>query len=214
MGTEYYLLKPEKRELFYLGKHFNGFNGISSRMYRKSIYEATYPNYEDWDEFFWDTLRENWDYFLRCELTLEQTSDVIYKIYDWCKSDKVILDNDCSISVEVWKDWKETGDITKILEDIHNKTCNNRDENSYLNEYLEEQQSTIFKDPPYSSAIIGVTTDGRAVYDQELMIKELCEKNNISYEEALEFIEYNIIGSLSQPDSKYPTIVYKKEDLQ
>ena len=121
MGTEYYLLKPEKRELFYLGKHFSGFNGIPSRMYRKSIYEATYPNYEDWDEFFWDTLRENWDYFLGCELTLEQTSSVIYKIYEWCRFDKVILDNDCSISVEVWKDWKETRDITKILEDIHNE---------------------------------------------------------------------------------------------
>ena len=96
MGTEYYLLKPEKKEIFYLGKHFIGFNKIPSMTYRKSISEATFPDYEEWEDFFWDTLKENWDYFLNCELTLDQAADVIYKIYEWCTYDRVILDNDCS----------------------------------------------------------------------------------------------------------------------
>jgi hypothetical protein len=56
---------------------------------------------------------------MSCDLTLEQTSDIIHEIYEWCVSDKVILDNDCSSTASVWKDWKETGDITKLLEGAH-----------------------------------------------------------------------------------------------
>lgn len=122
MGIEYYLVKPEKKEVFYLGKHFNGFNEIKNTSYCNSIDNADYPSYEDWDEFFWDTLRENWDYFSNCELLMDEIQDVIYKIYEWCISDKVILDNDCSSTAEQWKDWKETGDITSILEEIHNSS--------------------------------------------------------------------------------------------
>lgn len=120
MGTEYYIVKPEKREIFYLGKHFNGFNQIKNATYCKSIDKASYPSYEDWDDFFWDTLRENWDYFLNFKITLEQVSDVIYQIYKWCVSDKVILDSDCSSTCEIWAKWKETGDISLILEKLHN----------------------------------------------------------------------------------------------
>lgn len=119
MGIEYYLLKPEKKEVFYLGKHFLEFTEIPSMEYRRSIGDASYPSYEDWDDFFWDTLKTNWDYFYPCDLTLEQVSNVIHKIYEWCISDKVILDHDCSETTEIWKDWKETGDITEILERVH-----------------------------------------------------------------------------------------------
>lgn len=147
MGIEYYLLKPEKEEVFYLGKHFNGFNKIPSMTYRASLEDAKYPDYEDWDDFFWDTLKENWDYFLYDNLTLEQVSDVIHELYEWCTPDKVILDNDCNSTASIWKNWKETGDITKLLE------------------------------------------------------------------EAEEFIDYNTIGSLPQSDSKYPIVIYKKEDI-
>jgi hypothetical protein len=121
MGTEYFLIKPEKEEVFYLGKHFNGFNKIPSMTYRVSLQDASYPDYEDWDDFFWDTLRENWSYFMYCDLTLEKASDVIHKIYEWCISDKVILDNDCSSTASIWKDWKETGGITELLEKVHRK---------------------------------------------------------------------------------------------
>ena len=116
MGTEYYLLKPEKKEVFYLGKHFLGFSKIPSTSYNQ---EAKYPDYEDWDDFFWDTLKENWEYFLPCDLTLEQVSDLIYEIYDWCYADKVILSSDCSDEASKWLEWKETGSITALLEKIH-----------------------------------------------------------------------------------------------
>ena len=42
MGTEYYLIKPEKEEIFYLGKHFEGFNKIKNTTYCKSLDQADF----------------------------------------------------------------------------------------------------------------------------------------------------------------------------
>ena len=211
MGTEYYIVKPEKKEVFYLGKHFSGFNKIPSMTYRASLEDARYPGYEDWHDFFWDTLQENWEYFLGCDLTLEQVFDVVHEIYEWCVSDKVILDNDCSSTASKWKDWKETEDITKLLEKIHEDS--ELTENSAFNEYLEENACVIFDTPKYNKSIIGVTTDGRVVYDYNLMAQELSEEDNMTYEEAIEFIDYNAVGSLPPSNSNLPIIIYRKEIL-
>lgn len=213
MGIEYFLVKPEKKEIFYLGKHFNGFNEIKSTKYYESLDRADYPSYEDWDDFFWDTLKENWLYFLHCELTLEQTSDLIHEIYEWCTSDKVILDNDCSPTAAIWKAWKETGDISAILENLHSTKEAEEYNKEALQECLEENESIIFSNPSYNSSIIGVTTDGRAVYDFNLMIKEFATESNVTDEEAVEFIEYNTLGSLPQAETKYPIIIYNRKDM-
>lgn len=209
MGIEYYLLKPDKRETFYLGKHFTGFGGIPSATY-KSIKDASYPDYEDWDEFFWDTLKTNWSYFLNCDILLDQISDVIHEIYEWCCSNRVILDHDCSDTASIWREWKETGDISAILEKIHNPL---KDLNASVKGYLQENNSIIFDNPSFNSSIIGVSTDGRVVYDYNKMIKELSEKSNMSIEEAAEFIEYNTIGSLPSPSPYFPIVIYKSEDI-
>ena len=190
-----------------MGKHFVGFNKIKSATYHK-IEDAQYPDYEDWDDFFWDTLKENWDYFLNCELTLEQVSDVIYHIYSWCREDKVILDNDCSNTASTWTNWKETGDIVKILEGLRDSKEVN---NEIFQECLEENHSVLFSNPSYSNALIGISTDGKAIYDYDKMIEELSSEDDISYEEAAEFIDYNTIGSLPPSESKYPIIMYNKK---
>ena len=208
MGIEYYLVKPEKKELFYLGKHFNGFSEIRSTTYFESLDKANYPTYEDWEDFLWDVLRTNWYYFLDCDLTLEQTFDVIHQIYEWCVSDKVILDNDCSNTCETWKEWKETGDITTILEVIHNPP--KLDTTAFINDLLEENESLLFENPSYKSSLIGITTDGRAVYDYSSMVNELVEKENMDYEEAVEFIDYNTLGVLPSSDTKYPIVIQER----
>ena len=118
MGIEFYLVKPKKREIFYLGKHFNGFEGIVNFNH---VQEARFLDYEDWGDFFWDTLRENFEYFLNCDIDLDDIQEIIYKIYDWCISDEVYLDNDCSENFNNWKNFKETASIVDILTDYHNK---------------------------------------------------------------------------------------------
>lgn len=48
----------------------------------------------------------------------------------------------------------------------------------------------------YDGSIVGVTTDGRVVYDYDKMVEELMEDEGWSYEEATEWINYNTIGGL------------------
>lgn len=54
----------------------------------------------------------------------------------------------------------------------------------------------IFDNPSYDEALIGVTTDARAVYDYELMVKWLFENYGWTREDAVEWIEFNTLGSL------------------
>ena len=78
---------------------------------------------------------------------------------------------------------------------------------------MEEEESILFRNPSYESAIIGITTDGRAVYDYYRMIEELSKEDDIDYEEAEDFILYNTVGSLRPAEEKFPIIMYKREDI-
>lgn len=54
----------------------------------------------------------------------------------------------------------------------------------------------LFENPDYSTAFIGISQDDRAIYDYEEMVKHLIKTDNMEYDEAIEFIEYNTIRSL------------------
>ena len=114
MGTEFYIVKPEKREVFYLGKHFNIPENMPNGTYKP---EGDFLPYEDWDDFFWDILRENADYFRDIDVPFRQLEDIIYKIYEWCEYDKVFIDHDCHSDSVEWLNWKETGSISDAIVD-------------------------------------------------------------------------------------------------
>lgn len=124
MGTEYYLVKPDKKEIFYLGKHKNCPDGIVNRTYKE---EADYIDYDCFDDFFWDFLRENYETFY--DFTLESVKEIIYEIYLWCNN-KIYWDSDCREGIE-WSDWKETGSLIDIFERVNviediNATCRSK----------------------------------------------------------------------------------------
>lgn len=60
----------------------------------------------------------------------------------------------------------------------------------------------------YDDALIGVTEDGRAVYDYEKMIEWLMDEEGWSDNEAVEWIEYNTIRALPYFGEGAPIIVY------
>lgn len=71
------------------------------------------------------------------------------------------------------------------------------------------EDSICFESPDFDAAIIGVeVVDERVVYDYDEMAKTLAEQENISIEEAVDFIEYNTIRSL--PYVANPPIVMKR----
>lgn len=66
----------------------------------------------------------------------------------------------------------------------------------------------ILESYSYDDALIGVTEDGRAVYDYDKMVTWLMEKEDWSQDEAIEWIEYNTIRALDYAGPEAPIIMY------
>ena len=58
------------------------------------------------------------------------------------------------------------------------------------------EDSIVFENPDYDGAIIGVTDEGRFVYDFWKMVDHLMEQDGMEMMEAVEFIEYNAARAL------------------
>ena len=69
----------------------------------------------------------------------------------------------------------------------------------------------IFENFSYDDAFIGVTSDNRAVYDFDKMVDWLCEKEQFTREDAIEWIEYNTVRALPYAGSSAPIIMYRLE---
>lgn len=69
------------------------------------------------------------------------------------------------------------------------------------------EESIVFENPDYDSAIIGTDTDGRVIYDFEKMVDCLVEKDKMERDEAIEFIEYNTIRAIPYAGSMAPIIL-------
>ena len=78
--------------------------------------------------------------------------------------------------------------------------------NLEIREMLPED-SIVFDNMSYDRSIIGTTLDGRVIYDYDLMVEELMEDENWSYEEAVDWIDYNTLGALPSCGGKAPIIV-------
>ena len=59
----------------------------------------------------------------------------------------------------------------------------------------------------FDGAVVGVTTDGRVVYDYDAMVQCLVDQDGMSEDEAIEFIEYNTVRSLPYVGEKAPIIM-------
>ena len=60
----------------------------------------------------------------------------------------------------------------------------------------------------YDDALLGVTWDNRAVYDFEKMVEWLCSTEGFTYDEAVEWIDYNTIRALPYAGGAGPIIIY------
>lgn len=67
----------------------------------------------------------------------------------------------------------------------------------------------IFSGDSYDDALIGVSEDGRAIYDFDLMVEWLMKQDNMDETSAIEWIEYNTIRSLPYVGDKAPIVMFK-----
>lgn len=79
--------------------------------------------------------------------------------------------------------------------------------NQKLRDILPED-AIVFDNMSYDGSIVGVTTDGRVVYDYDMMVEELMKDEQCSYEEAADWIDYNTIRSLPYASENGPIIMF------
>ncbi len=60
----------------------------------------------------------------------------------------------------------------------------------------------------YEDAAVGVTLDGQVVYDYDAMIRVLQDRDGMTQEEAIEWIDYNTLRALDYAGEMAPIVVY------
>ena len=73
---------------------------------------------------------------------------------------------------------------------------------------LEHDESVVFENPDYVSAIVGMTEEGRVVYSWEKMITHLVETDGMTEEDAIDFISYNTERAIPYAGPMAPIILY------
>jgi len=81
--------------------------------------------------------------------------------------------------------------------------------NRYILSDMGYEDSVVFENPDYDKAIIGVSDDDRVIYDYDKMIECLVSEDDMTEEEAVDFISYNTIRSLTYiQNDKKPIIMF------
>ena len=71
----------------------------------------------------------------------------------------------------------------------------------------------VFENYSYDDALVGVTSDSRAVYDYDKMVKWLVEKKGFSTMGAIEWIDYNTIRALPYYGDRVPVVIYRLDGV-
>ena len=81
-----------------------------------------------------------------------------------------------------------------------------------ITESYPDNEIIVFENPDYADAFIGISDDYRAVYDYDKMAECLQKEDDMSYEDAVEFIDYNTMRALPYMGEKAPIVMYPLED--
>lgn len=82
--------------------------------------------------------------------------------------------------------------------------------NGYDIDALQEEKVILYRNPDFSTAIVGMSDDYRVVYDYEKMIDYLMNEEDFDYEEAVEWIDYNTLRTYSS-EGQMPIVMYPIE---
>ena len=81
-----------------------------------------------------------------------------------------------------------------------------------VNDESELDQIAVLEGDEFADGCIGLTIDNRLVYSYERLIESLSKHSEISYEDAMEYIEFNTIRSLpyiAAQDLHAPIIIHE-----
>ena len=88
-----------------------------------------------------------------------------------------------------------------------------------LNNYVEENNVEedcgdvlMLDNHAYDRSIVGITVDGKLVYDYEKMVEEFMDDEECDELEALEWLEYNTMRALPYMGERRPIILIENRD--
>ena len=84
--------------------------------------------------------------------------------------------------------------------------------NELIDEGIIAEDALKFESPSFDSAIIGVDYFGRLIYDYNKMVIDLMETENITEDEAVDFIDYNTLRSLLYYGHNAPIVLVNGEE--
>lgn len=74
--------------------------------------------------------------------------------------------------------------------------------------------AVILDNPSFDCSIIGVTFDGRLIYNYDLMARELYEEQGFEeYNDSYEFINYNTLRAVPYMGAKRPMIMWNADNV-
>lgn len=76
-----------------------------------------------------------------------------------------------------------------------------------------EEGVLLLTNHSYDNSIVGVTEDGRAIYDMNKMVEEFAEDESCDELEAIEWIEYNTVRALPYMGERCPIIITPIDDI-
>lgn len=80
--------------------------------------------------------------------------------------------------------------------------------NGYSIEDLQEEETMFFRNPDFTTAIVGISEDNRVVYDYDKMIEFLVEYENMTYEDATDFVCSDTIRALHHFPGNKPIVMF------
>lgn len=73
------------------------------------------------------------------------------------------------------------------------------------------EDAVVLENPDFANAVVGVSDDGRVIYDYEMMVDCLAEEDEMNREDAIDFINYNTVRALPYMGAMRPIIMYGME---
>lgn len=72
---------------------------------------------------------------------------------------------------------------------------------------FEAEEVMLLEEEAFRESLVGISSNMRAVYDYDKMAEEYAEYHGCSLEDAMDYIDFNVIRSLSYWGQKAPIIM-------
>ena len=70
------------------------------------------------------------------------------------------------------------------------------------------EDSVVLENPSYIDAVVGISQNGQVIYDFDKMVDYLVDTEEMTEEDAIEFIDFNTIRALPYMGENAPIVKY------